>query len=136
MDVLDSVANPYKEAHPEKAIRWVYSPEHNQTASQIYKRQAQGYAIVDPTDEELDYPHGITGSQVRVADLVLMSIDKELRVEDEAQAHEIATREANKSKDSYLEAQARVVAGKQQGVGLGQIKASTEEIEVKVPEEE
>lgn len=136
MSIMDAVAEPYKEAHPDKAVRWVYSPEHNNTMSQIYKRQAQGYALIDPTDEDIVYPHGITGSVVRVADLVLMSIDKELREEDEIQAQELAEREANKSRDSYLQAQGRLSAGKHTGVGTGGVKASTEDIEVKVPGDE
>lgn len=134
--MLESVARPYLEAHPDKEIRWVLAPEHNKELSQIYKRQAQGYTLVDPTEEGIDYPHGVTGSNVRVGDLVLMSIDKDYRVEDEERAQALAYKEANRSRDSYLAAMGRVQAGKHKGVGVGDVKASTEEISLERKEEE
>ena len=136
MQMLESTAQPYREAHPDKEVRWVYAPEHNKAVSQIYKRQAEGYTLVDPTEEDLDYPHGVTGSTVRVADLVLMSIDKDKKADREAQLQDLAEREGNKSRDSYLEAMRRVNAGGHSGVGLGDVKSSIEEVEVKLPTEE
>ncbi|MGW8181771.1 MAG: hypothetical protein ACWGQW_23825 [bacterium] len=134
--MLESVARPFLDAHPDKEVRWVLSPEHSKELSQIYKRQAQGYELVDPTTEDIVYPHGVSGSNVRVGDLVLMAIDKDYRAEDEEQATKVAQREANKSRDSYLEAMRGVKAGVHKGVGtMGDIKVSTEEIPLERPEE-
>lgn len=134
--MLESVAEPYKEANPDKAVRWVLSPEHNKELSQVYKRQAQGYVLVDPTIGDLEYPHGVTGSVVRVGDLVLMAIDSDLRREDEDQTKKLAQRESNKSRDSYLQAMGRVSGGKHATKGLGTIDVSTEDVNLEIPTEE
>lgn len=132
-DILKTVADQYLEKNPDREIRWVYAPEHDARHSQIYRRQAQGYKLVDPQNEELDFPHGITGSQVRVGDLVLMSIDKDSRSEDEQMQKEIAQREAAKSRDTYYEAQLRM--GKTSPRATGDISDRSEHFEVKVEED-
>ena len=135
-NMLRSVAQPYKEAHPDKEVRWVLSPEHNKEMSQVYKRQAQGYELVDPTAEDIVYPHGVSGSVVRLGDLVLMAIDKDYRAEDEEQAVKVAKREAGKSRDSYLQAMRGIKAGEHEGVDtMGDIEVSTEEVSLERKEE-
>lgn len=77
---LERFAAMYEQRYPEKATRYVYDPSHKPELSGVMGRQAMGYEVV--TWGEI----GIVGDDrrkeedpVRVGDLVLMGVDKEIK---------------------------------------------------------
>lgn len=80
---ITSTLERYREAyvaqHPGKMARYVYHPEHKPELSKVLERQAAGYQLVKFGHLGIELPEGISkDANVRVADLVLMSVDKEV----------------------------------------------------------
>lgn len=84
---LERYAEMYRSKYPDREVRYVYDPEHKPELSGILARQAAGYEIVSYA--EIDATgRGVEGEEpVRVGDLVLMSIPRELKEAEEQYRH-------------------------------------------------
>lgn len=78
---LEVYAERYRERFPERDCRWVYDPTHRPELSNVMSREADGYERVTLGDLGMDENPEQSGKLVRVSDLILMGIDKELRME-------------------------------------------------------
>jgi len=135
-DLMTGIENKVKENHPDIELRWVFSPEHDDKYSQIWKRQVAGYSIVDPEEEGLEMPHGKVGGRIQVGDLVLMSVPKDVRAEKDAELAERAKSEASRSREAYYESMQGLAAGRHRGRPTGDIKGREEEVSLTMPEKE
>lgn len=72
---LERFAKAYRAQHPERATRYVYDPQHKPELSKVMEREASGFSLVRWKDLGLALENIDPESTVRVADLVLMSVD-------------------------------------------------------------
>lgn len=78
---LDGFAEQYEKQNPGRSAQWVYSPAHNPELSNIMSRRSQGYRPVDASELGSDSTYQDDEGEVRVGDLLLMSIADEEREE-------------------------------------------------------
>lgn len=101
--ILEMYAAAYRKRYPERAVRYVYDPEHRKELSGVLGRMAQGYQLV--TFGELDL--GVAGFKdedtVRVSDLVLMSIPAEEKEELVAERQSYATEQRRSVEREYYQ---------------------------------
>jgi len=134
--LMTTIEDKVKEAHPDVELRWVYSPEHDQKHSQIWRREVAGYSLVDPTDEGFELPHGKVGNKIQVGDLVLMSVPKDVRLLADAEVAARAKHEATRSSEAYYESMKGLAAGPHRGRPTGDIRDREEEVSLIMPEKE
>ena len=93
--VLERYAAAYRSQFPDRVARYVYDPEHKHELSKVLSRQADGYRLVKFHELGLSLEDVNPESTVRVADLVLMSIEREnaklLVAENEQRARDSLT---------------------------------------------
>lgn len=100
---LERYSDAYRAAHPDRAVRYVYSPEHRPELSGVIGREAVGFKLV--TYEEL----GITfegmdpKAVVRVADLVLMSIEADKAAEQRVENRQHALEALKTTQQDFYE---------------------------------
>lgn len=99
---LEGIALLYKQKHPDREVCWVYSPLHRGELSNVMTKRSQGYIPVMVKDVgTLD---GFKSSdQMRVGDLVLMSVEKEIHEKLEAEVKERADEQLNQIEQEYYE---------------------------------
>ncbi len=80
---LEILAEMYIKTHEGKDVRWVYSPIHKPELSNVVYRQADKYELVFVRDLGKDVAVYLPGMEnddlIRVGDVVMMSIDAEIR---------------------------------------------------------
>lgn len=80
--LLESLGDSYKKTHPDMDCRWVYHPEHKRELSNVIGRKASGYRKVMRSDLPEEMQELIENeSEVRVGDVILMKISREVRDE-------------------------------------------------------
>lgn len=89
---LEMYSTAYKSQFPDRTTRYVYDPEHKPELSGVMGRKAMGYRLVKYHELGMDVEGMNPEATVRVADLVLMSIEraraKELVAENNLHARE------------------------------------------------
>lgn len=104
--MMDNPVEQLREQNPEKEYRYVYAPPQGSQYSQANLRAAQGYRVVDLESEEISTPRaalGETGTAHRVADVVLMEIDKELKDSYQEELDAEAEEDARRAEEAYFE---------------------------------
>lgn len=104
--VLDQLGAIYKSKNSDRDCRWVYAPTHKPELSNVLGRRASGYIEVTLKDlpEAKDLMHGLNPDDVvRVGDLVLMSIEADLRAAYKKEAHNIAMEQSDRVGRAYYE---------------------------------
>lgn len=134
--LMTMIEDKVKEAHPDVELRWVYEPPHEEQHSQVWRREIDGYSVVDPEVEGLDLPHGKIGNRIKVGDLVLLMIDKEARAELDKENKERAELEASKSREAYYDSMRSLRAGEHRGRPTGDIKEKTTTVSTELPSKE
>lgn len=115
--ILDLIGDMYREAYPDRDCRWVYAPTHKPELSNVLGRKASGYVEVRVKEIPKlgDFlPGSSPDDVVRVADLVLMSIEAELRNIFKEELHQAAIEQGKRVERSYYE---RIDAESQEGGG-------------------
>ena len=77
--MMQNLADLYLKDNPNMAVRWVYYPAHKPELANVLGRQAQGYQLVHGKDIGVDLPGFSKEDPVRVGDLVLMAVEKEVQ---------------------------------------------------------
>lgn len=108
--MLDSLAEIYQKANPGRGCRWVYSPLHKPELSHVLGRRAEGYQPVMAKELGEDIPGMNSEEQVRIADTILMSIEKEVQEAIQAELNERAAEQARAVDRAFYEAQDEVEA--------------------------
>lgn len=129
----EKIEQAYLEKHPDKVIRWAFSPEHKPELNKVWKWQVEGYTLIDPVAEELELPHGVSGNTVRIGDLVMMAQDVEDRAAADEDLKAAAIADSRKSTESYYESMRGLVEGPHSGLPTGDIRDSEEIISPKEP---
>jgi len=131
-------AERYLDKHPDRAVRWGYSPQNKSAQSKIPLHMAAGYRPVPAEElgEDLSDFYGGAGSEVRVVDSVLMEMPAELKQEREDILRDDALEEANLAQTAYYDAMA---AEEQRAAGkgikpVGEIKYHSTTHAVSIPE--
>ena len=104
--VLDQLGQLYRERNLDRDCRWVYAPTHKPELSNVLGRRASGYIEVTLKDlpEAKDLMQGLNPDDVvRVGDLVLMSIEAELREIFKKEAHDAAAEQGSRVGRAYYE---------------------------------
>ena len=104
--LLDQLGASYRERFPDRDCRWVYAPTHKPELSNTLSRRASGYVDVCIVDlpEAGDLMPGLSPDDVvRVGDVVLMSIEAELRKIFADEAHEDAMEQGKRVEREYHE---------------------------------
>jgi hypothetical protein len=104
--VLDQLGALYRGRNPDRDCRWVYAPTHKPELSNVLGRRASGYVEVRLVDlpEAKDLMQGLNPDDVvRVGDLVLMSIEAELREIYKKEAHDTAAEQGSRVGRKYYE---------------------------------
>ncbi len=101
--MMNRLASMYVELNPDRAVRWVYSPMHRPELSTVLGRRAQGFAPVLVEDLHEEIPGMKPDEEVRVGDLILMSIEKEARDEMRAELKERALEQARSVDRAYYD---------------------------------
>jgi len=133
--VLDQLGQLYKEKYPDRDCRWVYAPTHKPELSNVLGRRAQGYVEVKlgELEDAGDLMPGLGPDDVvRVADVVLMSIEAEVRDMFKEDLHEAAKEQGERVGRKYYEALMEEEAmgpGGTRHVAVGRGQASIEERE-------
>jgi hypothetical protein len=122
--------------NPGMQLRWVFAPEHEQKHSKIWRRETEGYKVVDPEAEGLELPHGKVGNRIQVGDLVLMMVPDEIRAERDAEVAEVAKAEASRSREAYYQSMKNLKTGRHEARPAGDIKDSDEYVTPKNYSEE
>lgn len=104
-ETLEGLAEQYEEANPGMKCRWVYSPEHKPELSNVISRKAQGYKTVTgelhPNASEM---LGLEDSEpVRVGDLILMAVPKEIYEQIRRELEERAQSEAERVNEEFYD---------------------------------
>jgi hypothetical protein len=100
--MLEGLALAFKEKFPDREVRWVYSPLHRGELSNIMTKRAQGYKPVFVKD--IGTLDGFDpDEQVRISDLVLMSIPKEVHKKIEAEVKERADEQLKSVEQEYYD---------------------------------
>jgi hypothetical protein len=134
--LMTTIEERVLEKNPGMKLRWIFSPEHDQKHSQIWRREIEGYTLVDPETEGLELPHGKVGNRVQVGDLVLMMVPEDVRAERDAEVAETAKNEASRSREAYYESMKSLRTGKHEGRPSGDIKDSEDYVTPKNYSEE
>ena len=108
--MLDSLADMYKKENPGRGCRWVYSPLHKPELSHVLGRMAQGYQSVLVTELGNAIPGMKEEEEVRISDLVLMSIPAAIQKQIQAELNERAAEQARAVDRAFYEEQDKVEA--------------------------
>ncbi len=102
---LEVIAEIYLRTRPNKAVRFVYSPEHKPELSNVTSRHIDGYRTVyvkDLGDDVGEMMPGIKSEDpVRVGDVIMMSIDAEIRQEIQDDLDQAATGELSRVEEEF-----------------------------------
>lgn len=134
--MMTMIEDKVLEKHPDLKLRWIYQPPHDETYSQAWKREMDGYSFVDPEVEGLELPHGKVGNRIQIGDLVLMAIDSETRAEIDAELADTAKQEARRSREAYYESVKKLKDGEREVKPTGDIRDRTEVVQLKSEEQE
>lgn len=103
---LDSFAKLFKENNPGQDCRWVFDPAHKPDMSNVYGRQADGYAVVSPDQLGPDFRETSSdkkGVVVRVGDVILMSIAEDIRTGYQKEQDDLAADELSRVNHEFHE---------------------------------
>lgn len=100
---LETLGARYKELFPERDCRWVYSPQHKPELSNVIARKAEGYRKVKTGEMDMDLEDLESGDNVRVGDVILMSIPRIEREGLIAERQEIADKQTRSTERRYYE---------------------------------
>ncbi len=78
---LESIAELFRKNNPGRVPRWVYDPKHRPDLSNVLSRLSSGYRKVEIDELGDEAPDLRSEGEVRVGDLILMSISQEDRLE-------------------------------------------------------
>ena len=78
--VMSHITEEVKKKFPNRVPQWVYAPQHKPDLSNVIARRAEGYEFVRPSDLGKDFEVFTDGDRIRFADVVLMTIDKDLNL--------------------------------------------------------
>jgi hypothetical protein len=102
---LEVLAKMYLRTRPDKAVRFVYSPEHKPELSNVTSRHIDGYRMVYVKDLGDDVGEMLPGMKpkdpVRVGDVVMMSIDADVRQELLAELDQAAAGELDRVEEEF-----------------------------------
>jgi len=105
---LKMLADMYIKLNPEDDVRFVYSPEHKPELSNVTSRHIDGYRLVYVKDLGNDVAEMLPGMKaeepVRVGDVVMMSIEAEIRQEIQAGLDNAAAEEMSRVQEEFYEA--------------------------------
>ncbi len=99
--MMEECEKAFKAKNPDREIYWAADPEHDKKFSKVPKRQMMGYELVDAQTDEIKQVMGEIGSQVRIGDLVMMSIPRDWRDEIAADKAAVALEDSRRSRDAY-----------------------------------
>lgn len=105
--LLERLAKFYEAAHPGRAVRWVYAPEHKPDLSNVLERKMDGYELVRVEDlkaDDLLYDRP-EDDLVRVGDLVLMSTTAQNKMERVKENEEAARNQRAQVERAFYEEQ-------------------------------
>ncbi len=137
-DILEIPAKAFRamKENAGKALRYVYAPEGGKGFGKEMLRRAQGYEPVSVEETGLE-GFGKSGDHVRVADVVLHKIDKDIKEDRQAFLQQLALDEAKKPQVAAF--RSALEAGKVRGKGVtsvGRIEIEKREHEISYPEKE
>ena len=137
-DILEIPANAFRKMKENagKMLRYVYAPEGGKDFGKEMLRRAQGYEPVSKEETGLK-GFGAGGDQVRVADVVLMKIDKDIHEDRSAFLEKIALEEAKAPQEAAFAS--ALESGRVGGKGVtpvGRVEREQREHELKLPEKE
>jgi len=99
---LEGIALAYKQKHPDRECRWVYSPLHRGELSNVMTKRSQGYKPVMVKD--VGMLDGFNPEdQMRVGDLVLMAIHQETHKKLEEEVKERADEQLKQVEREYYD---------------------------------
>ena len=104
--LMDQLGELYRSQHEGRDCRWVYAPSHKPELSNVMSRRAQGYVEVTFTElpEATDLMRGLgPDDAVRVGDVILMSIEAELRDIFKQELQEDALEQGKRVERSYYD---------------------------------
>ena len=135
---LEGLGERYKTLFPDRDCRWVYSPQHRPELSNVIARKAEGYRKVKTEEIDMDLEDLESGDNVRVGDVILMSIPREEREGLIAERQEIADEQTRSTERSYYEeseamfAEARTQGDESSGRPKGRSKTEVRTLEYDV----
>lgn len=115
---LEMFRGMYKERYPDRAVRYVYDPKHKPELSAVLARQAMGYRHVTLGEIGMASTSDDEGNEVRVGDLVLMSVSKDEADEERKELTDRAREQmlmVDKQFRDSIEAEAEASAAKAGG---------------------
>lgn len=115
---LEMFKGLYKERYPDRAVRYVYDPGHKPELSGVLGRQAMGYRKVMLGDIGMASTSDDEKNEVRVGDLVLMSVSMDEAEEERKELSDRAREQmlmVDKQFRDQIEAEAEASAAKAGG---------------------
>lgn len=105
---LKMLADMYIKGHPDKDVRFVYSPEHKPELSNVTSRHIDGYRMCYVKDLGDDVAEMLPGMKpedpVRVGDVVMMGIAATIRREIQEELDQAAADEMGRVQEEFYEA--------------------------------
>ena len=103
---LNELGRLYKERNIDRDCRWVYAPTHKPDLSNVFGRKAQGYVEVtigELPEAEALMPGLSSDDVVRVGDVILMSIEAEVREQFKKDLHNAAEEQSKQVGRKFYE---------------------------------
>ena len=101
--MMEQLADLYKAKHPDRDVRYVYSPVHRPDLSNVLTRRAQGYIPVIAQELGTDVPGIKADEDVRVGDVVLMSIERATREAISQELEDLAKEQSSSVERSFYD---------------------------------